>query len=112
MTDLTYLKEIAQGDTSFIKKMVILFINKTPEEIGNLEKYNAGKNWKLLNGVAHKMKPSFTFVGLQNLTGILNCIEEYSENENHLDLIPGLIANLKESCLLAILELELYNTNL
>ncbi len=106
VTDLTYLKELAKGDNAFIKEMLVVFMEQTPEAIGNLEKYYGDKNWKMLRAVAHKMKPSFTFVGLKELTPVINLIEEYAEKEIHFDLLPEMISKVKTFCNKAMVELE------
>jgi HPt (histidine-containing phosphotransfer) domain-containing protein len=106
LTDLKYLKELANGDLHFINEMITVFLDQTPAAIDQLEKYCNEKNWKMLRSVAHKFKPSFSFVGLKELSGIIHSIEEYAENETHLDLLPEMIARVKASCIKAMAELE------
>ena len=104
--NLTSLKELSKGDDNFVKEMVQIFIDQTPETINNLEKYMNNKDWKMVRALAHKMKPSFSFVGLQELYEILNSIEEYAESETNLDLLPEMIAKINKECTLALAELQ------
>ena len=104
--DLTYLKQLSNGDVDFVREMIVVFMEQTPEGIGQMEKHLQDKNWKMLRAVVHKMKPSFSFVGLKELNLTINSIEEYAEKETHLDLIPELIAKLKSGCAQAMVELE------
>lgn len=106
MTDLAYLKEISRGDNVFIREMIQVFIEETPKAINNLEQHLNNRDWKMLRAVAHKMKPSFSFVGLKDLQDIINSVEEYSETETNLDQLPEMIAKIKNGCFLAIEELK------
>ncbi len=105
VTNLAYLKELAKGDMNFINDMVTLFLEQTPDAISKLEKSCSEKDWKTLRFVAHKMKPSFSFVGLNELSDKVNSVEEYSENEIHLNRLPEMIADIKSVCSKAIEEL-------
>ena len=105
ITDLSYLKDLAKGDNGFIREMIQVFIEQTPEAINNLEKHLANKDWKMVRAVAHKMKPSFSFVGLKELHTIANSVEEYAETETNLGLLPEMIAKIKSTCATAVAEL-------
>lgn len=107
VTDLTYLIEISNGDNSFIKEMIEVYIQQTPEALANLEKYLIEKDWKMLQGVTHKMKPSFTFFGLKEMYTIIDSMEEYLSKEIHFELLPEMIAKVKLICNRAMMELEL-----
>jgi HPt (histidine-containing phosphotransfer) domain-containing protein len=104
--DLTYLKEIANGSNEFICQMINVFTTETPKEINNLEKHLNNKDWQLLRGTAHKMKPSFTFMGIKKLESIIHTIEENSANETNLAHLPELFLEVKQTCNQAIIELE------
>ena len=104
--DLTYLKQISNGDTGFIKEMIGIYLKETPIAIINLEKHLKNKDWKMLREVIHKMKPSFSFFGLKDMHGLLDSMEEYSEKEIHLNLLPDMIDKVKLVCTQTIMELE------
>ena len=104
--DLTYLKQLSNGSNKFIDEMITVFMEQTPIEISNLEKYLLSKEWKSLRSTAHKMKPSFSFMGIKELENDIKLIEEYAANETNLDLLPGMIAKVKNICSEAIKELE------
>lgn len=103
--DLTYLKQLSNGSNEFITEMITVFIEQTPIEIGNLEKYLNSKDWKSLRSTAHKMKPSFSFMGIKELESVIKLVEEYAANETNLDLLPGMIEKIKIVCTEAIEEL-------
>ncbi|MES2590561.1 MAG: Hpt domain-containing protein [Bacteroidota bacterium] len=104
-TDLTYLKELSNGSNEFIIEMISVFVEQTPIEIANLEKHLNAKDWKALRGTAHKMKPSFSFMGIKHLESVIKNIEEYASNETNLELLPDMITLVKNSCNQAIEEL-------
>lgn len=104
-TNLAYLKELSNGSNEFIVEMITVFVEQTPIEIANLEKHLAAGDWKSLRATAHKMKPSFAFMGIKELESVIKTIEEYSANETNLDLLPGLIFKVKEVCSQAVEEL-------
>ena len=106
VTDLSYLNKISNGDIDFIKEMIDVYMKQTPEAINNLEKYLENKDWQMLRAAAHKMKPSFTFFGLTAMDAIINSLEEYSEKEIHLELLPEMIAKIKLVCVKAMTELK------
>jgi HPt (histidine-containing phosphotransfer) domain-containing protein len=112
VTDLTYLNELANGDKAFINEMITVFLEQTPEAIVKLGNYCTEKNWKMLRATAHKMKPSFSFVGLKDLAAVINSIEEYADSETHLDLLPEMISNVKRTCTQALEELKEKKGNL
>ena len=106
VTDLTYLIQVSNGDDHFIKEMIDVYMQQTPEAIGNLEKHLKNKDWEMVRVVTHKIKPSFSFFGLSDLSAIVNSIEEYCEKQIHLDLLPGMISKVKSTCAKAMKELE------
>lgn len=104
--DLTYLKQLSNGSNEFITQMISIFMVQTPEAIDLMYKYLQSSEWKLLKGVIHKMKPSFSFMGIKELETIAVSAEKYCETETDLDKLPGLIQRIKEVCSEALRELE------
>ena len=111
-TDLTYLKELANGSNQFMNEMLTLFITQTPEALDNMEKHFKNKDWKSLRTVVHKMKPSISFVGLKELEKDIRTIEESAANESGLEQLPPLIAKVIQICKEALVELEAELKNL
>lgn len=105
--DLTYLKQLANGSNEFICQMISVFMVQTPEALINMEKYMNGKDWKALHGIAHKMKPSFAFMGIKELESIVLLVEDSCQKETNLSQIPQWIAKIKETCTVALEELEI-----
>ncbi len=105
-TNLSYLKDLSRGDNNFILEMISVFLTQTPEAINSLKTHLNNKDWKGVRGVAHKMKPSMTFMGMNELESVIASIEDYAAKETSLELIPGLVQTLENVCNEALKELE------
>lgn len=105
-TDLTYLKKLSKGDNDFVKQMISIFINQTPTAIQKMESDLSNKDWTSLRAVAHKMKPSFSFVGVESLQEKIETIETNAAAGTNENLIADLIAQVKEVSLKAVDELK------
>ncbi len=112
--NLTYLKELSNGSNQFITEMIEAFFDQTPNEIDKLTYYLNLKDWKSLRSVAHRIKPSFAFMGIAELQETIKLIEEYANNETHLELLPEMIEKVRTICDEAIKEMaiekELYTS--
>jgi len=104
--DLTYLKELSNGSNKFINQMITIFLKETPVAIDNVEKYLNTSNWDALRAAVHKIKPSFSFMGIKELEEVINSVERYSETKTNLDQIPAMISKIKSVLKMAIQELE------
>ena len=104
--DLTYLKQIANGSNEFMAQMISIFIAQTPELLSSIDLYLQKNDLKLLKGVVHKMKPSFTFMGIKEVESKVALVEKYCETGTHLTELPLLISEIKAICNIAIQELE------
>ena len=62
--DLSYLKEVSNGNQKFIQEMVVIFLETLPESIYAIRKFTQEKEWKQLARAIHKIKPSITLMGL------------------------------------------------
>jgi signal transduction histidine kinase/CheY-like chemotaxis protein/HPt (histidine-containing phosphotransfer) domain-containing protein len=104
--NLEYLKQLSEGDNEFIAEMIALFIEQTPGEIEKLEIYLLRKDWDAMRLLSHKLRSSVSFAGIKELEELLLSTEDYTENEIHLDQLPGLISQIRQICFKAISELE------
>ena len=105
-SDLTYLKEIANGSNQFVTEMISLFIEQTPPALEEIEKNLQNKNWQALSKIVHKIKPSVTMVGLKEIEEVVVALENSSQKETDLELIPGWVAQIKTVCLKGMGELK------
>jgi HPt (histidine-containing phosphotransfer) domain-containing protein len=61
--DLSYLYEIADNETDFIKEMITDYIEKIPAQFDELCAHAKESNFERTKFIAHKLKSSFQFMG-------------------------------------------------
>ncbi|MEQ8924459.1 MAG: ATP-binding protein [Fulvivirga sp.] len=107
LTNLKYLKSICDGDVKFMTEMVETFISNTPATINKMQNWSDKADWEMVGKLAHKMKPSVTFVGLEPAKHIIKEIEDAGKHNMHTDRIPGKINQLDDLCQQAFKELRI-----
>ena len=80
--DLSYIFSICDGDKAFMTEMVTTFVRDTPELLKNLGDLIENKEWLQAARIAHKMKPSMQFVGLNHCMALLKETEEVAKSNN------------------------------
>ncbi len=73
--DLSFLYEIADGSTEFIVESIGMFLQQTPELLGEIENSLAVQDWATAGQAAHKLKPNLGFFGMSISQEILQEIE-------------------------------------
>ncbi|MBL3655695.1 PAS domain-containing hybrid sensor histidine kinase/response regulator [Fulvivirga sediminis] len=106
ITDLTYLKSICDGDKTFMRDMIETFLLNTPPTINEMQKWINKAEWLKVGHLAHKIKPSITFMGIDSLKPLIKNIEVYGKDNYKTDLIPTLVDELSEKCQTAYKELR------
>jgi PAS domain S-box-containing protein len=74
--DLTYLRTVCNNDESFLKEMITTFRNSTPELLDQMESALSQDDIITVSKIAHKIKPSISFMGIQS------ALQGVSEIEN------------------------------
>ncbi|MHA4896106.1 Hpt domain-containing protein [Pedobacter sp. PWIIR3] len=64
--DLSYLKEMSGDSPEFIIEMIDLFKSQTPLYMAELESAIVNEEWDKAAASAHKIKPTFTYVGRED----------------------------------------------
>ena len=102
--DLEYLRSLSKGDSAFEKNMIKSFSIQMPKELNELKMAIDQKNYKKIGSIAHNMKSTVSYMGLKQLTPLLQQIERESENENGLTHINDNFILIDATCELAIRE--------
>ena len=105
--NLNYLREMANGDASFIEEIINMFILQTPDNIANLLTLAQENKWLEVKAIAHKMKSSIVLIGNKELENICINLQQYARSPSSIELIPSLIFRAKTLCEKAIEELKL-----
>lgn len=56
--DLEELQDLSNGNTAFIEKMILLFIDQIPAAVTEMEKHLENQNYREMSRVAHRIKPT------------------------------------------------------
>lgn len=75
--DLTRLIQLSNGDMSFVKKMVTMFIKQTEDFQREFSEIQKVKDIVMLNKLSHKMKPAIDNLGISALTTLIRELEKW-----------------------------------
>jgi len=102
--DLSYLSDIAGGSEEFMIDMIDIFIEQTPLYFEQLEQAVNSSDWKSVGDVAHKIKPTLAFMGINEAKDIMAEIERKARTSDNVSEIPAMFVEIQGKCA------ELYNT--
>ena len=105
---IEHLHSLSRGNTTFIKEIIHLFLEQNPIEINDVEKAIEHKDYAVISSVAHKMKTSVGFIGIEQLLQPLNQLEKLAINQGNANDILGIFKNVKTTCHKASMELRLF----
>jgi signal transduction histidine kinase/HPt (histidine-containing phosphotransfer) domain-containing protein len=104
--NLTYLKQVAGDNQEFIIQMIEMFLQKTPEGLQEMEKKFKEQNWEDVRNIAHRLKPTYTYVGLGEIHKILAQIEKCCQAKENIDTVPQLMQKVETQSAIAFAELN------
>jgi signal transduction histidine kinase/DNA-binding response OmpR family regulator len=104
-TDMHFLRELSDDNEQFYKDFLIMFLTNTPIAINAIKNAFVNDDWENLKLAAHKVKPSFNYVGLKELNALAAKIESQAKEKNP-ENIPAMITRIEEVMAYAIKELE------
>ncbi len=81
--DLSYLNDIADGNAEFIIDMIDIFIEQTPVYFEQLATAIKEKDWAATAAVAHKIKPTLAFIGVEAARERMAEIERKARDLDH-----------------------------
>ena len=106
MIDMSYLISLCGDDLDFKKEMIDTFLQNTPPVLDDMKISLSEKDWKKIGDLAHKIKPSFTFMGITAAKEIIIDIEHNGRFNSDTEGIPEKIEQLNAICLQAFSELN------
>ena len=89
--NLSYLKRIAEGNEAFVIEMVEMFLNKTPLALEQMNECYRKQNWEELRKIIHRIKPSFAYVGMQEIQNTLGKIESWNDEKGDKKIVSELL---------------------
>ena len=113
LTNLAFLRDLADGSNDFIKEILVMFINEMPDSAEQMKSSCNSKDWDTLKAIAHKMKPSLSFIGMEELQKDIQLIERSASERSGLEKLPALVSKSQLVINQAVEELrdELQNIN-
>ena len=103
---LEKVEQEAFGNASFVQKMIKLYIKVIPKSVDELVEHSNNKNWKRVNSVAHKLKPSFDLLSVTAITNTIREIESNAKEEKNLDQIHTKVKQVEMVVKMLIPKLE------
>jgi CheY-like chemotaxis protein len=104
--DLTAIRSISRGNESFVMKMVIMFIEQTPQLVAEMTLRFQRSDYKAMGSIAHKIRPSIDNMGMVSLSDPFREIERIGKAGQGYDLLPGLLQKVSKELSAAISELQ------
>ena len=96
--DLSYLNEIASGSMEFMIDMINVFLEQTPLYFEQLNEAVAREDWKETGEIAHKIKPTLAFMGVEKAKNEMAEIERKARNLENLDTIKASLEDINLLC--------------
>ena len=110
--NLNYLKQIAEGNEAFIIEMIEMFLNKTPQAISEMNDHFKNKNWEEFKKIAHRIKPSFGYMGMSEIQNALSKVELMNDKELKAPEVDELLMEIASRTSLAYAQLRTELTSL
>ncbi|MGB0429998.1 MAG: Hpt domain-containing protein [Bacteroidia bacterium] len=109
--DIEHIKSFTGGDSVFIRQLVDIFLKRTPEYMDELKDAVNKKQWEVIKTMAHKVKPTFTYVGMAEFTDKVGAIEDYAIKKD-ISTIESILDEVWDDCQLAFDEFEHFVKNM
>ncbi|MHA4810471.1 response regulator [Flavitalea flava] len=104
--DLSMVESVSGGDQSFIKKMVLLFIETVPQNLADLRGAMLAGNWDQVGKTAHKLKSTVDSMGIKTIRQEVRAVEANSKQGQSVGEIPALVERVEWVIGLCIEQLQ------
>jgi len=106
ITDLTYLKNMTDGDTVLIREMIDIFAKQVMEYTDQMKDLYQQSDWPGLSRLAHKAKSSLAIMGMKDMAGKMKELEILAREGKEVDQYSRYIAEFIDECQAAVDELN------
>ena len=104
--DLNYLNDLSLGSKDFMEDIINSFLKTTPGSIEKMKESLAKQDWQQVGGIAHKLKTSYSFMGMDDMVEASKTLQECGLQAKDLDKIPILLEQMTIAYALAEVELK------
>ena len=102
--DLSYLKEMSGDSAEFMIEMLDTLVEQIPVYLEDLQRAVDAKDWKAASEFAHKVKPTFYYVGRADIRDYVQVIEHNAKEELNVAAIPGALAEIKQELNMILMQ--------
>jgi PAS domain S-box-containing protein len=106
ITSLEYLKSVSNNDTGFVKEMLNTFITSTPGSLSEMKVALDKKDYQSVGRIAHKIKPSISFVGISSMKSLVKEVEFLGKENGDPEILKKKSHELISTLEIAIKELQ------
>ena len=107
--NLSYLVALCDGDDEFMNTIIASFVDEMPGLLSTIRQKMAEGDWKSVGELAHKMKPSVQFVGMDDTVAKAKSIEHYCREAevcpNRVSLLVSDVTEETEKAIAALRQL-------
>lgn len=104
--DLSYLREMSGDSKEFMIEMLDTLVVQIPIYLEDLQKAVDAKDWKAASEFAHKVKPTFYYVGREDIRDYVQVIERNAKEEVNVDMIPAALVEIKQELNIILTQVE------
>ena len=106
LTDLSIILEHAEGDVTYIKEMIELYIESMPEYLAELELHYQANDWAEFEKQAHKMKTPVTYFGVAELKELFTRMEFITREADFENSVNNYMYRIKDLTSASVVELK------
>lgn len=110
--DLSYLKEMSGDSAEFMIEMLDTLVEQIPLYMEDLQKAVDAEDWKAVSEFAHKVKPTFYYVGREDVRDYVQVIERNAKEGVDIAVIPSALAEIKAELAVILTQVAKSRTEL
>ena len=103
--DFSKLNKLSNGNAAQVVDIIKTIASTIPTELDRIKRSISFNDFSTVRISAHKLKPNYEYIGLQDLSSLSGQIEREAEKKNTEIIIP-LVKKLEAESLLILPELE------
>jgi HPt (histidine-containing phosphotransfer) domain-containing protein len=104
--DFSYLIEMVGDDPAFLIEFFETFTEHAPIYLAEMENALANQNWNEVANCAHKIKPTFSYIGRNDVKELVRVIEDNARDQTAGEKIKSDVEKLKLLCADIFQQLE------
>ena len=110
--NIVHLKKICNNSDDLLKDIIQTFLDNVPEVAFELRSLHENADYAILKSRVHRVKPSFSYVGMQPLTEAIDKLESWLQKGNNKDKYLSIIERIERATHQAVIDLETEKANL